>query len=128
MGVLLPQGLHPQQQPGQGSPDVVGQVIELALPVGRGAVHLMQQAIDAVGEQLERSDAAVEHQGDLLAGLPGQGFEQLVERLPQLPLQEGHNPHEPAQHDGQHHQQPATGGHQVQATVVQQQQCQEQQQ
>ena len=88
--LLLAQCLHPYEQPGQRSPDVMRQRLHLFPLLGGVALELCQQHVDAVCEQLQGRDAVVDHERSGGRDAPWQGFEELFEWFPQLPSQE-HN-------------------------------------
>lgn len=87
VGVKSPpvlEGLNPQLQARERSPNVMGNAIEAPLTRFGLAVERLEQQVDAMAEQQQRSDAMAKIQPNPMAHQQGEGHQQFIEGLPEL--------------------------------------------
>ena len=105
------EGLNPQLQARERSPDVMGNAIEAPLARFALAVERLEQQVDAMAEQQQRSDAMAKIQANPMAHQQGEGHQQFIEGLPELAPEEEQQAQQDAEAEAQaNHQIPIRRG------------------
>ena len=95
------EGLNPQLQARERAPNVMGNAIEAPLARFGLAVERLEQEVDAMAQEQQRSDAMAKIQANPMAHQQGEGQQQFIEGLPKLAPEEEQQAQQQAEAEAQ---------------------------